>query len=240
MILHTILEAIAYAAGFAVYRVQRASEGDAVDDATRWTVIAAAAVGAVIGSKALAWAENPAITLASWRDPAYMMGGKTIVGGLLGGLAAVELTKWWIGERRSTGDLFVVPLCVGIAIGRVGCFFAGPADHTWGRVTSSLFGVDGGDGVRRFCLPLYEIAFLTLFGVVAWRLLPRRGRPGDSFRTFMIGYAVWRLAIDGLKDDPRLAGLTTIQWACIATIAYYVRDLPRLSRWWTSAQVVPV
>jgi len=238
MILHTIFEALAYSVGFAVYRMQRAATGDAVDEATRWTVIAAAAVGAVAGSKLLAWAENPAMTLASWRDPAYLMGVKTIVGGLLGGLAAVEMTKWWIGERRSTGDLFVVPLCVGMAIGRVGCFLAGPADHTWGRATASVLGVDGGDGVRRLCLPLYEIVFLALFAVVAWTLLARRGRQGDVFRTLMIGYALWRLVVDGLKDDPRFGGLTTIQWACVATVAYYLRDLPRLSRWWTSAQVV--
>lgn len=231
MILHTIFESLAYAVGFVVYRRGRRVRGDAIDESTRWTAIAAAAAGAAIGSKVLAWAENPSMTLARWRDPAYLMSGKTIVGGLIGGLVAVELTKWWIGERRSTGDLFAVPLCVGMMVGRVGCFLAGPADHTWGRATIGVLGMDGGDGVRRHCLPLYEIAFLIPLAVVCQALLARGGRSGDVFRVFMIGYMLFRLAVESLKTDPVAGGLTSLQWACVAVLVYYAKDVPRLVRW---------
>ena len=60
------------------------------------------------------------------------MGGKSVVVGLLGGFVAVEWVKRRIGVRRSTGDLFVIPLAVGIAIGRIGCFLTGLDDHTHG------------------------------------------------------------------------------------------------------------
>jgi len=226
---HTIAEALAYAIGFMVYRFLRARRGDAVPDANRWTVIAAAAVGAVIGSKVLFWAEDPQLIAAHWREPAYLMGGKTIVGGLIGGLIAVEAVKRYIGERRSTGDLFAIPLCVGIAIGRVGCVLAGPADHTWGRATTSIFAVDGGDGVPRYCLPAYEMVFVLLLAAAIARLSPRFTRSGDAFRAFMIGYMFFRLAIESLKDDVTFVGLTSIQWACIATLVYYAEDILRFA-----------
>ena len=41
---------------------------------------------------------------------------------------AVELVKLALGVHSRTGDLFAVPVCVGIAIGRLGCFFAGLAE----------------------------------------------------------------------------------------------------------------
>jgi len=226
---HTVAEALAYTIGFLVYRFLRARRGDAVPEATRWTVIAAAAVGAVIGSKLLYWAEDPQAIAAHWREPVYLMGGKTIVGGLIGGLIAVEIVKRFVGERRSTGDLFAIPLSVGIAIGRVGCFIAGPADHTWGRATTSILGVDGGDGVARYCLPAYEIVFVMALAVVLARMSPRSTRSGDVFRAFMIGYMFFRLAIESLKDDVTFVGLTSIQWACIATLVYYTEDILRLA-----------
>jgi phosphatidylglycerol:prolipoprotein diacylglycerol transferase len=88
---HIALEAIAYFVGFRLYLLARRRSGDALPDSTRWTVIAAAAVGAVVGSKLLYWVEDPAATAAHWLNPDYLLGGKTIVGGLVGGLIAVEL-----------------------------------------------------------------------------------------------------------------------------------------------------
>jgi phosphatidylglycerol---prolipoprotein diacylglyceryl transferase len=236
---HILLEALAYAVAFRCYVILRRRAGDTLPDATRWTVIAAAAVGAVIGSKLLFWAENPAVTVIHRFDLAYLMGGKTIVGGLLGGLIAVEAIKRAIGERRSSGDLFALPLCVGIAVGRVGCLIAGPADGTWGAATMMAIGVDGGDGVRRHCLPLYEIGWLVVLAMALWRVHGRLSRAGDLFRVFMIGYLAYRLAIEALKDDRSWAGLTAIQWACVAALVYYARDLPRLVSAWRDPPTRP-
>jgi len=41
-----------------------------------------------------------------------LLGGKTIVGGLIGGLIGVELVKLAMGIRRSTGDLYAPALAV--------------------------------------------------------------------------------------------------------------------------------
>ena len=218
---HWVFEALAYLVAFRVYLAVRTRRGDAIPEPTRWTAIAAAAAGAALGSKLLFLFENPAETLQHWHDLAFLMGGKTIVGGLIGGLIAVELVKSRIGERRSTGDLFVFPLIVGIAIGRIGCFLTGLADHTYGTATSLPWGIDFGDGIRRHPTQLYEIAFLLLLAVVLQSVHSRLTESGDLFKLFMVAYLGWRFAIGFIQPELPLAGLSAIQWACLATLTYY-------------------
>jgi prolipoprotein diacylglyceryltransferase len=212
--LHPLFEAAGYAAGFAVYRWERARRGDALTDERRWVVIAAAAVGALVGARALGLLEQAPRLGLHWSQ-VMQPGGKTIVGGLLGGWAAVELAKKVAGVRSRTGDLFAVPLCVGIAVGRLGCFFAGLADDTYGKVTTLPWGVDFGDGVRRHPTQLYEFLFLMVLAVALWRWQRRPHVEGQVFRGFLAAYLGWRLVEDFLKPQPVVAGMNWIQWACV-------------------------
>jgi prolipoprotein diacylglyceryltransferase len=226
---HPIFEALGYIAGFRLYQALRRSQGDEIPDAARWSVIAAAAVGAALGSKLLVWLEDPLVTWAHRADLHYLLGGKTIVGGLLGGLIAVEWVKRRIGETRATGDLFVLPLCLGMAIGRIGCFFAGLDDHTYGLPTALPWGVDFGDGVRRHPTQLYEIVALGL--IAAWALARQRSREhaGDLFKGFLILYLGFRLALEAIKPGARVyLGLSGIQVACGFGLLYYARHLARV------------
>jgi prolipoprotein diacylglyceryltransferase len=227
---HQVFESLGYFLGFRTYLALRRRWGDAIVAETRLTVIAAAAVGALFGSRMLAAVED----LAAWRSagPAHslLFGGRTIVGALLGGLVAVEWAKRRLGESRRTGDLFALPLCVGIAVGRIGCFLTGLADHTHGIPTALPWGVDFGDGVRRHPTQLYEIAALA--GIAVWVWIARRRAAllsGDLFRGFLALYLAFRLALEWIKPAPRLyAGLSAIQVACVLGLLYYRRDLPRL------------
>jgi phosphatidylglycerol---prolipoprotein diacylglyceryl transferase len=90
------------------------------------------------------------------------MGGKTIVGALIFGLISVELIKRYIGLRQSTGDLYAIPLALGIAIGRIGCFLTGLSDNTYGTPTNLPWAINFGDGIPRHPTQLYEIAVLLL------------------------------------------------------------------------------
>jgi phosphatidylglycerol---prolipoprotein diacylglyceryl transferase len=144
-------------------------------------------------------------------------GGKTIAGGLLGGWLGVETMKLVTGIRQRTGDLFALPLCVGIAVGRIGCFIAGLADDTYGKPTALPWAVDLGDGIGRHPVQAYEMLFLALLGVVV--SLPAQWGEGARFRIFLAGYLSWRVAIDFLKPQPLVAGLNVIQWACLAGLA---------------------
>jgi phosphatidylglycerol---prolipoprotein diacylglyceryl transferase len=224
---HFVFEALAYVVGFQIFLRMRRREGDPVDWDGRLWVFTAAAVGAAMGSKLLYWLEDPLTTWARWDDVAYMLGGKTIIGGLAGGLIAVEWTKKQIGVRRSTGDLFAIPLAMGIAIGRIGCFLTGLPDHTYGNPTSLPWGVDFGDGIPRHPTQPYEIGFLLLLTYILWRKSSNAHASGDVFRLFMVGYMGWRLVIEFWKPGIPLAGLTALQWACLRVLIYYRQYLRR-------------
>jgi phosphatidylglycerol---prolipoprotein diacylglyceryl transferase len=229
---HWVFETLAYAIAFRVYLALRRRDGDVLDDLSRWWIIAAAAVGATFGSKFLYWFEDPRLTLQYLHDPAYLFGGKTIVGALIGGLLAVEMMKKHLRITAPSGDLFAVPLCVGVAIGRVGCFLTGVSDHTVGIATTLRWGMDAGDGVMRQPVQLYEIAFVLALGAFLWRGMRESHVEGDIFKMFMVGYSGFRLACDFLKPDIRVfAGLSSIQWACVATLLYYA---PNVKRWFTA------
>jgi prolipoprotein diacylglyceryltransferase len=225
---HLIFETAAYAIAFRIFLVLRKLAGDVLDDGNRWWLIAAATMGAMVGDRLLYWCEDPALTLAHWREPAYLMSGKTIVGALIGGLCAVELAKQILGIQRRTGDLFAVPLCVGIAIGRIGCFLTGLEDHTAGVATSLPWGVNFGDGTPRHPTQLYEALFALALGGYLWRRMQLPSVPGDIFKLFMVAYFTFRLACDFLKPDVRVfLGLSSIQLACMAMLIYYSADLRR-------------
>jgi phosphatidylglycerol:prolipoprotein diacylglycerol transferase len=228
---HWILETFAWTFAFWLYSRRRRLAGDVVDSRSRTWVIAAAALGGVIGSRLLYLLEDPARTAASWSDPLFLVGGKTVVGGLIGGLIAVEWIKRRRGVTVATGDLMAVPLIVGIAIGRIGCFLSGLDDHSYGTATVMPWGIDFGDGVTRHPTQLYEILFLAVLGMalVAWRRRPHL--VGDQFKAFMVGYMAWRFAIDFVKPGTTIAGLSVIQWACLATLAYYGPHVRRLAAW---------
>jgi phosphatidylglycerol---prolipoprotein diacylglyceryl transferase len=225
---HLVFETLAYMAAFRVYLWLRHRNGDALPDTNRWWVICAAAFGAMAGSRILYWFEDPQLTLANWKNPAFLLGGKTIVGALIGGLIAVELTKKILGISRRTGDLFAAPLCVGICVGRIGCFLTGIEDHTVGVATTLPWGVSFGDGIFRHPTQLYEIIFAAMLGAFLWTRMNREHREGDIFKRFMVAYFTFRLACDFLKPDIRVfLQLTSIQWACVVMLLYYSPDIVR-------------
>ena len=97
---HYVFDLLAYSGGFRLFLLQRRRFGDTIDTRARWSVVAAAILGAAIGSKIFFWLEDPRETLAHWNDLAFLLGGKTIVGALIGGLVAVEMEKRWSGLTR--------------------------------------------------------------------------------------------------------------------------------------------
>ncbi len=179
---------------------------------TLW-LTAAAALGALVGAKILAWLES----LPLLEGPAtptldnFLTGGKTIVGGLAGAWLATELAKKILHISQRTGDPWVLPLCAAIAIGRIGCFLTGLSDNTYGNHTTLPWAIDFGDGPRH-PTQLYESAFaLTLF-TTFFSLRKHPLPPGTRFRLFILAYMLFRFLIEFLKPTHKpYLGLSAIQ-----------------------------
>lgn len=216
---HLFFELLAYVTAAFVYATVRRRQGDDLPAGIRWSLVTALAVGAVVGSRLLFWLEDPAATLQNL-NPRYLIGGQTIVGGLLGGWLAVELEKRRLGITQPTGDLFAIPIAVGAAIGRIGCLLSGLPDGTYGVATTLPWGVDFGDGIRRHPTAAYESIFFLALAVSLARA-PRDLPRGDLFKRLMAAYLTFRLLVDAIKPGVPLAlGLTAIQWACVAGLVY--------------------
>jgi phosphatidylglycerol:prolipoprotein diacylglycerol transferase len=225
---HWVFDVLAYATGIWLLTRRRRRADDVVDTRTRWIVVAAALFGGVIGSHLLFVLEDLALLRSSAPDPMLFLAGKTIVGGLIGGLIAVEFVKARLGIVVATGDLLVLPLAAGISIGRIGCFLTGLSDGTSGIATSLPWGVDFGDGIPRHPTQLYEIAFVALLSLLVTLVAPRLHLVGDAFKLFLLGYLSFRVLVDFIKPATRIAGVSVLQWACLAVIAYYAPHVPRL------------
>jgi len=224
---HQVFETLAWAVGFLVYFRARRQAADVVSPQHRLWVIVAAVLGGLAGSRILYLIESAGALEGLASDPDILFGGKSIVGGLLGGVLAVEITKTWLGVTVATGDLLTMPLAIGMAIGRVGCFLTGLADETYGIATTLPWGVDFGDGIARHPTQLYEIVALALLAVLIGTR-KRLATEGDRFKLFVVSYLALRLVVDLLKPGITVYGLTVIQWACVVGLAYYTPQIPRL------------
>lgn len=220
--IHLILEYLAFFVAFRYYVYLRKRNTDVISSNNRLSIILGAALGALIGSRLVGFLENPMIEF-SQENLIQLLNTKTIMGGLFGGLLGVEFAKKRIGETESSGDLFTFPIIIGIFIGRVGCFLSGINEFTYGNETTSILGMDLGDGILRHPTSLYELVFLILLFIALKKLQKRATlKNGELFKWFMILYFTFRFFIEFLKPNVfYVFGLSTIQILCIICLLYY-------------------
>lgn len=219
MAVHSLFDVLAFLAALAVYRlVPVAAPGVPAEP---WQVhrlyIAAGSFGATIGAY-LAGSANLWLTGIDGV-------GRSIEGAIAGGIIAIEALKRRSGIRGSTGLRLVAPLAAAIAVGRLGCFFAGLDDMTYGTTTSLPWGVDFGDGMQRHPVQLYEAAVMAVFFVV-FVVLVRRGNPSlmrTGFYLFVGVYAVQRFGWEFLKPYGTVLGpLNLFHLLSLALVAYAI------------------
>jgi len=229
--IHPVTDVVAYFVGFRLYLyLKRRTPAPRHGWETDLWILAACIFGALAGAKLLAWAESPALFWSLRHTANLWMAGKTIVGGLLGGWAGVELAKKALGVTSSVGDLCVFPVIVGMCIGRVGCFLTGLSDDTCGTPTSLPWGVDYGDGLPRHPAQIYEILFLAALGLVLAAPRGDLATPGLRFRLFLATYLLFRLLVDFIKPhEVTWGGLSGIQWGCLAGLAVCGWSISRLN-----------
>ncbi len=224
--MHLVLEYLAFFMAFRYYVILRKKSTDSISSNNRLSIIIGAIFGALFFSRLIAFFENPVLHYEQgWLS---ILNNKTIMGGLFGGLLGVELAKKLISEKKSSGDLFTLPIIFGIIIGRIGCFLAGIKEFTYGIETNSFFGMDLGDGFLRHPIALYEIVFLLFLFVFIKQLRrqPNLFENGMLFKIFMISYFGFRFFIEFLKPNTFLIhGLSSIQLLCLICWLYYNKNL---------------
>jgi phosphatidylglycerol---prolipoprotein diacylglyceryl transferase len=134
--------------------------------------------------------------------------GRSIVGALAGAITAIEVFKWRMGIRGSTGLIFVPAFATSVVIGRWGCFLSGLEDNTYGTTTSLSWGHDFGDGILRHPVQLYESFAMLSFLVFALILLARRQEffMRNGFYLMVLFYAGQRFLWEFLKPYGSLVG----------------------------------
>jgi phosphatidylglycerol---prolipoprotein diacylglyceryl transferase len=137
---------------------------------------------------------------------------RSIEGALAGGIVAIELYKWRAGISIRTGARFALPLAVGVAIGRLGCYFAGLEDFTYGTPTTLPWGHDFGDGVARHPVQLYESFAMAAFAAFYVTAVVRRDSfvITNGFYLALAYYGLQRFLWEFLKPYGALIGPLTL------------------------------
>lgn len=224
--LHIVLEFLAFTLAFRYYYVLRRKSTDSISSQNRIWILVGATAGALIFSRLIGSLESPQRFFSGEESIMYYLTQKTIIGGLLGGILGVELTKKIIGEIQSSGDLFTYPIILGMIIGRFGCYSMGVHEMTYGIETGSVFGIDLGDGLLRHPIILYEILFLILVWIVL-KFLDKRLNflSGSRFKIFIVSLLLFRFGVEFIKPGERIIGLTIIQFVCLIGLIYYYKVL---------------
>jgi prolipoprotein diacylglyceryltransferase len=164
-------------------------------------------------------------TINNYLTLGHLILGKSIIGAIFGAIAAIEIFKKIFDIKGSTGAYFVPSLAIGIAIGRLGCFFAGLEDFTYGVETNLPWGVDFGDGKMRHPVQLYESVSMFLFFLYSIWLYKKDKKRFErvAFYDFVAFYAIQRFFWESLKPYKTVAlGLNIFQIICILLLIYAI------------------
>ena len=227
MSIHLFFDLLAYGVGvFLTWRIFKPSKPSIANETLRYAYYTLAIVGAVVGAIVIG-SLNVYYSLES-RETFFV--GKSILGAIVGATIVIEIFKKVVKIEGSTGAYFVPSLVIGIAIGRLGCFFSGLEDYTYGVVTHSFLGYDFGDGLLRHPVQLYESVVMGLFFfyVVYTYFKNRNYFEKYIFYQFILLYSTQRFMWEFLKPyETIFLGLNIFQLFCLGLMVYALRYLKK-------------
>lgn len=179
-------------------------------------ILLGALIGGAIGAKLV-------IIIVYWNELTLdiILYGKSIVGGLIGGIMGVLITKKILGiEKERKGNFFAPAIAIGVAIGRIGCFLRGCC---YGKETSLPWGVDFGDGLLRHPTQIYESLFMLGMFFYLRRRNKKNPPAGSSFDILMMSYFCFRFLIEFIRVEKIVFfGLTYFQLIGFCVLIYFV------------------
>jgi phosphatidylglycerol---prolipoprotein diacylglyceryl transferase len=191
--------------------IRRESRLWALATRQRIAVIAVVFVGGMVGAALPAFVSGGLMQDHAER---YLVGPKTILGGLLFGFVAVALYKKMLGITAETSDAFARGTCLMMAVGRLGCHFA---HCCLGVASDARWAHDFGDGVPRLPVQLAEAAGLwLLLGLLQW--LHVEGRlPDRRLFVFFAAYGSLRFVLEFWREPvaDTAGGIGFYQWVAL-------------------------
>jgi prolipoprotein diacylglyceryltransferase len=219
---HLLFDLLAYASAF-LWKHYHPSPHIIEDETKRYGYFVTLIFGAIFGAFGFG-------TINAYISLHEVNIGKSVFGALFGGIVAAEFYKKRANIKGSTGASFAIPLTIGIVIGRVGCFFGGLEDFTYGTQTNFFLGYDFGDGVMRHPVQLYESGAMALFFLYAFRVLQKEPEffREKIFYHFILFYSVQRFVWEFLKPyESIIFGLNIFQLGALLLMVYALRRLKK-------------
>ena len=194
------------AIGLVFYWLNARSKNDKTDGAI--VIVASALIFGIIGSKIPLLFEGKGL--------AEILTGKSIVGGLVGGMFGVIFIKKLFKIKLKLGNIIAPSVALGMTVGRLGCFFEGCC---YGIVAP--WGIDFGDGLLRLPTQLFESAFhLIAFALLVY-YKNKVKTPGILFKLYLLAYFIFRFLMEFIRENPILCcGMSIYQIICGLGIVY--------------------
>jgi len=178
------------------------------------SIIIAAIIGGIVGSKIYFLIENPSLIKEDFFGSVFSGAGLVWYGGFVGGLLTVA---WWIRKKGLpfllVSDLLAPMLLMGQGMGRIGCFLSG--DGCYGPPSDVPWAMAFPNGVvptmeHVHPTPLYDAILLILLFLILWSFRKKVLRPGTMFGLFGIFMGTERFFSEFFRTHPReIFGLLT-------------------------------
>jgi phosphatidylglycerol---prolipoprotein diacylglyceryl transferase len=220
---YSLFLALALIAAFICFKLT-ATPLSPVNREHRSLIITFALLGGIVGAKLPIMLYNYDMLFQYPENLQLLLSGKTIVGGLIGGFLTVFFLKRHLHLQIKTGNDVAAPVALGMAIGRLGCFFRGCC---YGIPSPKWMGIDFGDGVFRYPTQIYEMIFdFGLFCVLLYLKKKGHPAPGALFRYLLNAYLIFRFFLEFIREsDIALWGLSYYQIICLLCVVAVNRKL---------------
>lgn len=183
-------------------------------------IVIMALLGGLIGSKIPVIIENMDKILDNVNNlKLFLLSGKSIVGGLVGGYIAIRIYKKINNiEGMRFGNNIAPSAALAMGVGRIGCFLSGCC---YG-IHTDFCGVDFGDGTR-IPTQLYEAIFCIMLFIylIVKKYKKKDLKDGELFSDLVIYYFAFRFLIEFVRaTEKTIMFLSIYQVICLLGIAF--------------------
>ena len=194
-------------------------------DPRLWAVVAVGLAWGAVFMYAGTWLQHLDLRENAGLVEQFVLGNRSVIGGLVGAYLGVLLGKRLTGYRARTGALFAPAVAAGLAVGRIGCLLTEapgtPTGAGWGIVLApdAAARVGAPAGVALHPSFAYEIVFHLVALAVLLRWRDRLAEPAGLFTLYVAAYAVFRFAVEFVRgNEVAWAGLTRPQLFLLCTV----------------------